>query len=185
MSLGSAAITLPSSDRDARFLALVEEHYVIITRVVQQYAREAEDRDDLRQEILGQLWRSSDSFAGRARRSTWVYRVAINVAISQHRRRSRHDKRLVQPAEGELERVAAESPEPDERVIALERFLATLGEFDRALLLMYLDDHGHQEIAESLGISATNASTRISRLKQRFKRETSADTIGTEESHGS
>jgi RNA polymerase sigma-70 factor, ECF subfamily len=170
--------TLPdSADADAAFLALVSSHHAIIAKVVRHYAYEDADRDDLRQEILGQLWRAFPSFSGRARLSTWVYRVALNVAISQHRHRRRHDVRLVQPETGELERVADDAPESDDRLTLVEAFLASLGEFDRALLMLYLDDHSHQEIGESLGITPTNASTRISRLKARFKNETTTSAL--------
>lgn len=175
----------PDSDAaepNAAFLALIRAHHPIVSRVVRHYAYEDADRDDLRQEIHGQLWRAFRTFDGRARLSTWVYRVALNVAISQHRRRRRHEARLVQPEDGELERVAADTPESDDHRAVLEGFLASLGEFDRALLILYLDDRSHQEIAESLGITATNASTRISRLKARFKRATTPPAL--EENNG-
>jgi RNA polymerase sigma factor (sigma-70 family) len=168
----TASTTPPEPSADAAFVSLVQSHNRIITRVVRYYAHEDADRDDLRQEILGQLWRAFPTFAGRARLSTWVYRLALNVAISQHRRRRRDDARLVQPEDGALDRVSVDTAEPDDRRAALDRFLASLREFDRAMLLLYLEDHSHQEIAESLGISATNASTRISRLKAQFKRAT-------------
>ena len=160
----------PQPSTDDAFVALVQTHHAIIARVVRYYAHEHADRDDLRQDILGQLWRAFPSFAGRAKLSTWVYRVALNVAISQHRRRRRDDARLVQPVA--LDDVNVDPPEHDERRAALDRFLTALGEFDRALLLLYLADHSHQEIAESLGITATNASTRLSRLKARFRQAT-------------
>jgi RNA polymerase sigma-70 factor, ECF subfamily len=164
--------TAPQQSTEDAFVALVQTHHAIIARVVRYYAHEHADRDDLRQDILGQLWRAFPSFAGRAKLSTWVYRVALNVAISQHRRRRRDDARLVQPVDGALDDVSVDPPEHDERRAALDRFLIILGEFDRALLLLYLADHSHQEIAESLGITATNVSTRLSRLRARFRQAT-------------
>ena len=150
------------------FEKLLREHQRILFKVASVYARDSEDRHDLVQEICMQLWRS---FAGfderRARFSTWMYRVALNVAIS-HRRRSRPEQSLEQEQLNALEGSAGIA-EPDERLAALHRFIAQLDPLNRALILLYLEDRGYGEIAEILGISETNVATKISRIKQKLR----------------
>lgn len=161
---------------ETAFLAQVNAHRAILEKIVRTYCAEEVDREDLRQAILGHLWRSHASFDGQAQFSTWMYRVALNVAISHIRQVRRHDRHLVQPGEGVLEDVPVEVVEPDERLVVIEAFLARLNELDRALLLLYLDDRSYREIADVLGISETNVATKVSRLKQRLRNETTHTT---------
>jgi RNA polymerase sigma-70 factor (ECF subfamily) len=154
-----------------RFVALVDEHRKILYKVAGAYCRGEADRADLAQEIVGQLWRSFPRYDERFRFSTWMYRIALNVAISFHRGESRRLRRVV-PAEDSILQVAAEEPEPhDERLAQLRAFIDQLGEMDRALIILYLDGHRHATIAEILGISETNVGTRIGRIKQRLRRD--------------
>ena len=153
------------------FEGLLREHQRIVFKVVSVYARHPEDRRDLTQEICVQLWRSFPSFdEGRARFSTWMYRVALNVAISQMRRQPRPDEfetldQQQLDAMGGAEGIV----EPDERVEALHRFIDQLDPLNRALILLYLEDRSYGEIAEILGISETNVATKISRIKQKLR----------------
>ena len=164
--------------RQREFEKLLQEHQRIVFKVASVYASHPEDRNDLTQEICVQLWRS---FAGfdekRARFSTWMYRVALNVAIS-HRRRPRPEESLEQAQLDALEG-ADGIAEPDERYAVLHRFIAQLDPFNRALILLYLEDRSYGEIAEILGISETNVATKISRIKQKLRRQmTSPDCLG-------
>lgn len=167
-----------------RFEILLREHSRVIFKVAAIYAREPEDRRDLAQEISVQLWRSFARYDERqAKFSTWLYRIALNVAISQARRRTGALAERVEPLEQHhLETIGGGEamPEPDERLAALYAFIGQLDPLNRALILLYLEDRGYVEIAEILGISETNVATKISRIKQRLRGQMTAEaTTGT------
>lgn len=155
--------------RQELFLAELEPHKRILHKVARAYCPNASDREDLVQETVVQLWRSFGSFDGRARFSTWMYGVALNVAISFARREGRRPRRAAPHEDVLLEEVPAEAP--DERAHEaelLEREVAKLGEFEKALVLLYLDGHDYATIAGLLGISTSNVGTRLTRLRARL-----------------
>ena len=164
-----------------RFETLWREHRGIVLKVAGVYTRHAEERLDLAQEIGAQLWRSFAAFDERkAKFSTWLYRIALNVAISHLRRESGGDGRFEPLDERHLETIAGEpAAEADERVEALRAFIGELDALNRALILLYLEDRSYAEIAEVLGISATNVATKINRIKHKLRgRMTAASTTG-------
>ncbi|MFC3650634.1 RNA polymerase sigma factor [Dyella humi] len=158
-------------EQQRAFETLLREHQRIVFKVVSVYARDPEDRRDLTQEICVQLWRSFPSFdEKRARFSTWMYRVALNVAISQMRRLPRQEERFESLEQHHLETISGEGQaEPDGRLVALYRFIDQLDPLNRALILLYLEDRSYSEMAEILGISETNVATKISRIKQKLR----------------
>jgi RNA polymerase sigma factor (sigma-70 family) len=157
--------------RREEFVALVEAHARIVHKVAYTYCWSADDRADLTQEILAQMWRAFPGYDPARRFSTWMYRVALNVAISwlrdDGRRRRRHE-----PLDPARHDPVAPPPrdEADDRVRALYVVIDRLAPLDRALLLLYLDEHSAREIGAILGLSDSNVATRISRLKQRLKK---------------
>lgn len=159
------------------FETRLREHRGLIAKVASVYAFSREDRLDLEQEISVQLWRAFGSYdERRAKFSTWLYRIALNVAISQARRR-RGDGRLEPLEMHHLENMASdERPEPDERLQALYGFIGELDTLNRALILLYLEDRSYGEIAEVLGISETNVATKINRIKQKLRGQMTAAT---------
>lgn len=161
--------------RQRQFETLLHEHRGIVFKVASVYARGREDRGDLAQEIAVQLWRS---FAGydpaRAKFSTWMYRVALNVAIS-HARRSARDAPLESLGHGHLELPGdADVAQPDERLALLYAFIGQLDPLNRALILLYLEDRSHAEIAQVLGISESNVATKIGRIRQKLRGQAAA-----------
>jgi len=164
---------LPQPDRATTFTALLERHRGIVVKVAGTYTRGTEERAELMQEIAAQLWRAYPRYDPARSFSTWMYRIALNVAISALRERRRDDDHLA-PLSGEALDIAdpaASDPLRELQVRALHRFIAALPPLDRALMLLYLDDRSHAEIAEVLGISEGNAATKVSRLKQRIRHE--------------
>ena len=159
------------------FESRLREHRGLIAKVASVYAGTREDRLDLEQEISVQLWRAFGSYdERRAKFSTWLYRIALNVAISQARRR-RDDGRLEPLETHHLESMASdERPEPYERLQALYGFIGELDALNRALILLYLEDRNYAEIAEILGISETNVATKINRIKQKLRGQMTAAT---------
>jgi len=160
------------TDRSGQFLALLEAHQKIVFKVASVYCWDAAERDDLRQEITLQLWRAFPSYDPRRVFSTWMYRIALNVAISFARKAGLRRRTIAPLDDAAVDLPASASArEPDEQVGALYRCLEALDPLNRALLLMYLDERSYREIAEVLGISETNVATKISRLKQRLRSE--------------
>ncbi|HEV2805497.1 MAG TPA: RNA polymerase sigma factor [Chthoniobacterales bacterium] len=163
-------------DEEQTFLRLVDQHRGIVGKVAAGYASTAADRHDLSQEILLQLWKAFPRYLAERPFPTWMYRVALNVAISFLRRNTRPARQTVPLDEIELELPdqSAGPNEIDERVVLLQRLIATLGPLNRALVLLYLDDHSYREIATILGISETNVATKLSRLKEQLRQKITA-----------
>lgn len=163
------------TDRQRQFETLLQEHRGIVFKVASVYAHGREDRSDLAQEIAVQLWRSFGGYdPARAKFSTWMYRVALNVAIS-HVRQAARDERLEPLDAGHLELSGeADVSQPDERLAALYAFIGQLDPLNRALILLYLEDRSHAEIAQVLGISETNVATKIGRIKQKLRGQMTA-----------
>jgi RNA polymerase sigma factor (sigma-70 family) len=158
---------------EERFQALVDEHRKILYKVCNSYCRNRDDREDLAQEIVIQLWQSFGSFDERCRFSTWMYRICLNVAISFYRR-ERTRTRLVLSDEDHLLNAIDETANQSEQIQVLYQFIEGLDPLNKALVLLYLDGNSYLEIADVLGISETNVATKISRLKQTMKQESHA-----------
>jgi RNA polymerase sigma-70 factor, ECF subfamily len=151
-----------------RFLALLDQHRGIVHKVAGSYARTPADREDLAQEIVSQLWRSFPRYDERYRFSTWMYRIALNTAISAYRSESVRGRYLVAADEQALQ-VATPADAEDERLQELYRMIQALSEMDRALVILYLDGNRYDAIAEVLGISESNVGTRLNRIKTRLR----------------
>jgi RNA polymerase sigma factor (sigma-70 family) len=153
-----------------KFQTLVDRHKKILYKVCNSYCRNPDDRDDLAQQIVAQLWQSFRSFDGRVEFSTWMYRVALNVAISWYRRERTRTSHILPAGEHILDVAAETESEPDD-IRLLYQFIETLDELNKALILLYLDGHTNREIGDVLGISETNAATKISRLKMTMRQK--------------
>lgn len=154
---------------EQEFETLLAEHSGLVRRIAASYARTAADRADLAQEIALALWRASPRRDPQRPVATWMYRIALNVAISQARRANVRAR--VEPlatGQDELADPHSERAEPDGEAL-LERVLAMLAPLERALLVLQLEDCSQREIAEILGLSETNVSTRLHRLRARLR----------------
>lgn len=156
-----------------QFLALLERHRGIVFKVANTYCRHTEDRRDLIQEISAQLWKAFPSWDDSRLFSTWMYRVALNVAISFARGNGRRERQSIALDDADTEPLhdGDAALEADDGIRALYRFIAQLDALNRALLLLYLDEKSQREIADILGISETNVATKIGRLKQRIRND--------------
>ncbi len=153
------------------FLARIDRHRAILFKVANAYCRNQADREDLAQETIVQLWRSYGRFDERARFATWMYRIALNVAISFARSERRKRRGLVPAGTTILEDLPApEEAENDARLDVVRELIDWLAPLDRAVMVLYLDDRPYAEIADILGISQTNVATKIGRIKERLKR---------------
>ena len=154
------------------FSRLLEQHAGIVRKVAFGYTSTPADREDLAQEITIQLWRAYPRYSPERPFSTWMYRIALNVAISFLRRHTRPARQTISLEETAIEPIDENTAaEPDQRIAILQRIIATLPPLDRALMLLYLDDHSYREIATVLGITETNVATKLSRLKQHLRQQ--------------
>jgi RNA polymerase sigma-70 factor, ECF subfamily len=142
-----------------------------LRRIAKKFAA-ADDVEDLYQEILLQLWRSLDSYQGRARPDTWAYKVAINTARSFRRKalRRRDDCRISEPIEfySEQEEHSAGKEMSRNPADVLRDFAVSLNEPDRLLFLMYLRDLTYQRISEITGLTRVHIAVKINRIKRVF-----------------
>jgi len=159
-------------DQSGVFLSVIEAHKGIIYKVADAYCKNQEDKKDVIQEIILQVWRSFDRYNDQFKYSTWIYRIALNVAIA-HYRKEHTRKTISTPFTEDLFNVFAlpDTNPVAENISLLRAFIAELKELDRALMLLYLDSRSHKEIAEIIGISETNVATRISRIKTILKQK--------------
>ena len=164
---------VPKETPQERFVAVLEDHKRILYKVANAYCRNAADRQDLVQEMVAQLWRSFHRYDERQRFPTWAYRIALNVAISFYRSETRRSIR-VHPADESILEIAAppsESAALEDQMRVMRAAIERLDELDRGLVLLALDGHRHDTIAEILGISTSNVGTRISRIKDKLRRD--------------
>jgi len=154
---------------ELNFQKLIEEHKGILLKVARTYCQNEDDRIDLIQEMSIQIWRSLDKYKEQCKVSTWMYRVALNVAISFYRKNAkRHEN--TEPLNEELFQITEpDNQETEAQLVLLERFIQELNDLDKALMLLYLEDKSYFEIAEILGISPSNVGTKISRIKGKLK----------------
>jgi len=157
---------------EARFLGLMRQHRAILYKVAYGYCRDRDERQDLVQEMTIQLWRAFPRFDGRVAFSTWAFRVAMNTAISHLRSEGRRGAVTVPLDEtlaAELARVEPWFEEEGDNLRVLRTLVDGMDELNRALLLLYLDGHSAAEIAEIVGITAANVTTRMNRIKNRLQ----------------
>jgi RNA polymerase sigma-70 factor (ECF subfamily) len=157
---------MPIESLQIRFHERFAPHQRLVYKIANAYAFHPEDRQDLVQEIVAQAWRSFPHYDDARSFSTWLYRIALNVAISY----SRKSRRLEKPT-SEFEVIDVGLPEVDERVETLRSIIERLDPLNKALLVLYLEERTYREIAEVLGISETNVASKLSRLKQRIRDE--------------
>ena len=150
------------------FVDLIHEHQGIVHRICSIYESLPEDREDLYQEILMQSWRSFASFNGQSKFSTWLYRVALNTALS--RRRKAPGKRELASETGASTDIAVdERPTADSDVELLHQCIQELPKLNRAIILLYLEQRSYEEMAEITGLSRANISVRLVRVKDQLR----------------
>jgi RNA polymerase sigma-70 factor (ECF subfamily) len=161
-----------TADVRQQFHDLLEQHRKVVFKVANTYCRDPHDRADLAQDIVTQSWRAFPRYDAARSFSTWLYRIALNVAISSIRTTRLRDAHAV-ALDDELHDIGIATPDAhtDERIGALYRVIDRLDPLNRALLLLYLDEKSYREIAEILGLSETNVATKIGRLKQRLRED--------------
>jgi RNA polymerase sigma-70 factor (ECF subfamily) len=164
---------MKASKKD-KFIATIDIHKKIIYKIVNSYCKNKEDRRDLEQEIIIHLWNSFDKYNPEYKYSTWMYRIALNVAISYYRKEKKWSFSNDFYNEESICSITDENEydtELDHNIKLLQEFINKLNELNKALMLLYLEEKSYDEIAGILGISKTNVATKINRLKSKLKEE--------------
>ncbi|HKK58117.1 MAG TPA: RNA polymerase sigma factor [Salinivirga sp.] len=151
------------------FERIIEQHKGILLKVALTYCSDAVDRQDLRQEMMIQIWQSIHKYNDQYKISTWLYRISLNVAISFYRKSSTTAKKYTELTGRLTEALVEEKSENERQLNLLEQFISELKEIDKALMILYLEDKSHAEIAEILGMSVSNVGTKIGRVKDKLK----------------
>ncbi|MFT3746895.1 MAG: sigma-70 family RNA polymerase sigma factor [Agriterribacter sp.] len=161
--------------KEDKFISVIDTHKAILYKVANAYCKSTEDRKDLIQEMIFQLWRSFEKYNAAYQYSTWIYRIALNVAISFYRKNK--PLPLTLPIDERILNIREPEPGLDNnnQLRLLNTFIAELKDLDKALILLYLEERSYKEIADIMGISETNAGTRIGRIKQFLKQKFNAN----------
>lgn len=155
---------------EQQFAQMVEQQKSTIYTVCYMFSKDKDEVNDLFQEVLINLWRGFERFEGRSDVRTWVYRVALNTCISQDRRRRRRSD-----VELSMDIDLFHDADADTRQVdLLHKRIQRLQPFDRAIVLLWLEDLSYDEIAQIVGITTKNVSVRLVRIKEQLKRMSNA-----------
>lgn len=157
---------------EARFVQLVKENEGVIFKITSIYTRTQDDQNDLYQEIVFQLWKAFGSFRNESKVSTWLYRVAMNTAITRLRKEKRQAPQIP-ISQAVLNRTENTDSEFEERLAMLYQHIERLNNLEKGLILLFLEDKSYEEMAEITGLTVSNVGTRLSRIKQKLKTQVS------------
>ncbi len=157
-------------DRKKDFINIIKTNEGLIFKVAGLYTNSDEDRDDLVQEIVYQLWKSFDTFNEQSKLSTWMYRVALNTAIFQLNKTKRTIS-TIPIDKGDFGLVDDLEKAEEERIKQLYEQIQKLNLLEKGIVLLYLEGKNHEEIATITGLSISNVGTRLSRIREKMKTE--------------
>ena len=151
------------------FVTQLEENQNIVHKICRLYTSDKDSHNDLFQEITIQLWKAYPKFRGDSKFSTWMYRVALNTAITLYRKGKRRVK--TQDYENVSFKITAEEYDPliEEQLKLMYKAVKTLNDIDKALVFLYLENKNYREIADTLGISEVNARVKMNRIKSKLR----------------
>lgn len=151
------------------FVSNLEKHQNIVHKICRMYTNDQDSHKDLFQEITIQLWKAYPKFRGDSKFSTWMYRVALNTAITLYRKSKRHIKTL------EIDQVSFKikaneyNDETEQQLKLMYAAMKQLNDIDKALVFLYLEDQSYRVISDTLGISEVNARVKMNRLKTKLR----------------
>lgn len=155
---------------EKEFVDLVNNYRGVIFKVCTLYCSNPETRSDLFQEVVLQLWKSFPGFRKESSPSTWIYRVALNTAISNYRKESRNPKKKpLTLREFEIPDPVGSIDEKEERS-TLHLAIEKLNQIEKAIIMLYLDEKSYEEMSEIIGISSTNVGVRLNRIKTKLNK---------------
>ncbi len=159
-------------DKTQQFLIALNEHKGLIFKIASIYSNNIDDRNDLTQEIIYQLWKSFDTFGQKSSLTTWIYRVAMNVAI-YHLKNGKRKIQAVPLDEQIIDFHEVDHNEIEEKWLLLKQHIDNLNLLDKGIAILYLENKSYEEIGQIIGISASYVGTKLSRIKKKLKEQIS------------
>lgn len=160
---------------EKEFIELINNHRALIFKVCNLYCNDGESRKDLFQEVVLQLWKSFPGFRGQSAFSTWIYRVAINTAVSNLRKESSAPgRKSIELLDFDIPDMTLSSSQDENRSL-LNTAIRKLSEIEKAVILLYLEEKSYEEISGIIGISISNVGVRINRIKNKLSKLIKAD----------
>ncbi|MBS0031250.1 RNA polymerase sigma factor [Chitinophaga sp. 22321] len=150
-----------------QFILLINNNQGLILKVCNMYCNSREDKEDLFQDIVLQLWRAYGSFNGDSKVSTWIFRIALNNAITRRRKETKREK-FVDLDNNAFEIAAIDNKEENERVLKMYEAIKKLPEVDRAIIMLYMDDYSYKEIAGVMGLSESNVGFKLNKIRTKL-----------------
>lgn len=154
-----------------KFHQIIEQHKGILFKIAKTYCQNEEDRQDLLQEMMIQVWKSLPKYNNTFAITTWLYRICLNVAISSYRKSATRQHLNIPLVEEFTSIRNEERNEKKEQLSLLEKFISELNDLDKALILLYFEDKSHTEISVIMGLSVSNVGTKLGRIKEKLKKK--------------
>lgn len=154
---------------EKQFEELIKEHEQLIYKVCRMFGKSEEDRQDLFQDVVIQLWKGYPKFRGESKFSTWLYRIALNTAIAQYRKMKRA------PPVTDLEKLPFDIPNDSSNLHQEEQYqemyeaIKQLNDIEKAIVMLYLDDKTYDEMEDIIGISNGNLRVKMNRIKEKLR----------------
>lgn len=150
---------------EEQFLRAIESNNGIITKICYYYAKDAEDFNDLRQDVLTNMWAYRESFRGDSSLTTWIYRLTLNTCISAFRKKKRKGEKVSLET---LTGLSADTTDISEMHREMHRLISRLSASEKAIVLLWLDDRPYEEIAIIIGCPRNTIATRLRRIKEKI-----------------
>ncbi|GAE82973.1 RNA polymerase sigma factor [Bacteroides reticulotermitis] len=157
-----------NGDTEREFMALIRTYERVIYKVCYLYARPNAPLNDLYQDVVLNLWKAYPKFRGECKISTWFYRIALNTCISFVRKEKNVPEMI--SLTGDFDRLIEENDPLNDMLRQLYQLINQLGQLDKSIILLYLEEKSYEEIAEITGLTLTNVATKLSRIKDKLKK---------------
>lgn len=157
-----------NGDTEREFMALIRTYERVIYKVCYLYARPNAPLNDLYQDVVLNLWKAYPKFRGECKISTWFYRIALNTCISFVRKEKNIPEMI--SLTGDFDRLIEENDPLNDMLRQLYQLINQLGQLDKSIILLYLEEKSYEEIAEITGLTLTNVATKLSRIKDKLKK---------------
>ncbi len=153
---------------EQQFISIVKEYERVIYKVCFMYASDRAPLSDLYQEVVINIWRAYPTFRNESKLSTWIYRIALNTCISFVRKEKNIPKFI--HLSTEIYTFPEEQDELNGMLQELHRLINRLGQLDKSIVLLYLEEKPYEEIAEITGLSVSNVGTRLNRIREKMRK---------------
>ena len=159
---------MEQNDKEKQFTSLIEEYKRVIYKICYMYATDGDNFKDLYQDVVINLWKGFEGYEGKGKPSSWIYRVGLNTCISFYRQQQRRGEHTSLDSIYCLE---AEYSETTKRLKEMYRLIAGLDKFERAVILLWLDENSYEEIAEIVGVPRNTVASRLKRIKDKLTKQ--------------